>query len=258
MKEKKQTKQFFERLMLFCLILFSGLFFYSLFKIVQWQMSVKENKDVQETIEKSIQMIQAQSGDEENAFLIDFESLKEMNSDIVGYLSIRNTDISYVVVKGRDNQYYLNHNFNKNYNIAGWIFADYKNRFDGQDKNIVIYGHNMKDKSMFGTLKNVLTKEWLENQDNQKIAFVTPKQTEYYQIFSCYEIEAEDYYIQTEFASDSEYEEFLKTISSRSIYDFQIVVNHQDSIITLSTCTDDGQKRIVVHAKKNIEEQTIQ
>ena len=76
------------------------------------------------------------------------------NDDIVGILEINNTDYIVPLLQGLDNDYYLNHNFNKEYNIAGWIFADYRNKFDNTDKNIVIYGHNMKEGSMFGTLEN--------------------------------------------------------------------------------------------------------
>ena len=78
-----------------------------------------------------------------------------------------------MVVNGNDNSYYLKHNFNKEYNIAGRIFSDYHNKFDETDKNIVIFGHNTKDGSMFGTLKNVLDKSWQENRDNLEIILIT-------------------------------------------------------------------------------------
>ena len=70
----------------------------------------------------------------------------------------------------------MNHNFEKKYNIAGWIFADYKNNFDKTDKNIVIYGHNRKDGSMFGTLKNILKEEWYSNEENFVIDFITEQE----------------------------------------------------------------------------------
>ena len=70
-------------------------------------------------------------------------------------------------MKANDNDYYLNHNFNKEYNVAGWIFADYHNIFDGSDKNIILYGHDTKDGSMFETLKYTLNKDWQENKDNK-------------------------------------------------------------------------------------------
>ena len=81
-----------------------------------------------------------------------------MQGFIHKFLKINNTNINYIVIKGKDNEYYLNHNLNKQKNIAGWIFADYKNKLDGSDKNIVIYGHNIVDKSMFGSIPDMFKK----------------------------------------------------------------------------------------------------
>ena len=77
-----------------------------------------------------------------------YEEDKIKNPDIKAYIKVNNTNIDYVVVQSSNNNYYLNHNFNKEYNTAGWIFFDYKNKLDGTDKNIIIYGHNTKDNSM--------------------------------------------------------------------------------------------------------------
>ena len=91
---------------------------------------------------------------------VDFKGLKEKNSDTVAYLKVKGTSIDYVVLKGEDNEFYLKHNFNKEKNVSGWVFADFHNKFDGMDKNIVIYAHNTRDGSMFGTLKSVLNEDW--------------------------------------------------------------------------------------------------
>ena len=103
---------------------------------------------------------------------------------------------------------------------------------------------------MFGTLKNVLTKEWFNDESNHIITLVTEESENLYQVFSTYTIEPEDYYITTNFNSDLEYQKFLTTIKSRSIYNYNIDVNTSDSILTLSTCTANGTKRVAVHAKK--------
>ena len=71
-------------------------------------------------------------------YIIDFSSLKEQNPDTVAYIQANNMNIDYIVVKGENNQYYLNHNFEKKCNVAGWIFGDYHNLFDGTDRNIII------------------------------------------------------------------------------------------------------------------------
>ena len=223
---------------------------YSLLNIIEWKLNTNKNKEIKEVLEESITITE----DEEPKYIVDFEKLKEQNSDTIAYIRVNNTNINYVVVKGTDNENYLNHNFNKEYNVAGWIFADYKNNFDGNDKNIVIYGHNMQDGSMFTQLKEILTSSWQNNQ-NKQITLVTEKATITYEIFSSYVVEAEDYYITTYFENEQQFNEFLNTISNRTYYDYNVEVNESDKILTLSTCTGSGKDRIVIHAKQiNLEE----
>ena len=181
---------------------------------------------------------------------INFEKLKSQNSDTVFYLKVNNTNISYPVVKYSDNNYYLNHSFDKSKNSAGWLFVDYKNKLDGTDKNIVVYGHNRRDGSMFGTLKNILNKEWYDNTDNMDIVYKDIRGKHIYKVFSIYKIENEDYYITTQFNNDSEYKKFLTTIKSRSIKDFNVEISETDSILTLSTCANNNKYRVVLHAKR--------
>lgn len=181
---------------------------------------------------------------------INFEELKSQNSDTVFYLKVNNTNISYPVVKYSDNNYYLNHSFDKSKNSAGWLFADYKNKLDGSDKNIVVYGHNRRDGSMFGTLKNILNKEWYDNTDNMDIVYMDIRGKHIYKVFSIYKIENEDYYITIQFNNDSEYKKFLTTIKSRSIKDFNVEISETDSILTLSTCANNNKYRVVLHAKR--------
>ena len=238
--KKKYRVLLFVIFILICLI---GLI-YSLTNIINWKKDVDDNKDIVEEIKENITI-----DEEDDSIKIDFKSLKEQNSDVIAYIKVNGTNIDYVVVKGNDNSYYLKHNFNKEYNIAGWIFADYHNKFDETDKNIVIFGHNTKDGSMFGTLKNVLDKSWQENKDNLKITLITEKGQYKYQVFSTYSITPEDYYINTIFNSDDEYSKFINKIKSRSNYDYNVEVDSNDKVLTLSSCIGDGKKRVVLHGK---------
>ena len=183
-------------------------------------------------------------------YIVDFKKLKSENSDVVAYIKVNNTNIEYPIVKTSNNNFYLNHSFDKSKNSRGWIFADYKNKFDNTDKNIVIYGHNMRDESMFGSLKNILNEEWYNNAENKNITFLTEKGNYIYKVFSIYKIESEDYYIKTNFKNDEDYEKFLNTIKNRSIKNFDINLNINDKIITLSTCANNNKYRVVLHAKK--------
>lgn len=232
------------------LIVFSTLLVISLWKIVNWYINNKQNEKIMKSLENSI-IIEVTDEDEvaKEKYNIDFDSLKQTNEDTVAFLKVNGTKVEYVIVKGDDNKYYLNHNFEKEYNTAGWIFADYKNKLDGADKNIVIYGHNMRDNSMFGSLKNILKKEWYDNEENRYVTFVTEDEQSTYEVFSIYQIEKEDYYIKTDF-TDKEFEEYLKIVKERSIKDFNIKITNKDNILTLSTCANNNKYRVVLHAKK--------
>lgn len=106
---------------------------------------------------------------------------------------------------------------------------------------------------MLAGLQNFLNSNWNANEENLKITLVTENETATYQVFSVYKIEPEDYYINTEFKNDNEFHKFITTLRLRSIYDYKVPVNSNDSILTLSTCVDNDLKRLVVHAKKIIE-----
>ena len=235
-------------IIVFMIICLSGVV-YSSYNIFIWKDNSNKNNEIKQQIDEAI-VVNKSVDNEYDSYEINFNMLKEQNSDTVAYLKVNNTNIDYIVLKGNDNSYYLKHNFNKEYNVMGWIFADYRNKFDGSDKNIVIFGHNIKDGTMFGSLKNFLTKEWFNDESNHIITLVTEESENLYQVFSTYTIEPEDYYITTNFNSDLEYQKFLTTIKSRSIYNYNIDVNTSDSILTLSTCTANGTKRVAVHAKK--------
>lgn len=223
---------------------------YSSYNIVMWKLNTKENEEIKKNTNKYVKVKKKENKEEPKEYKIDFESLKKTNSDTVGYIKVNNTNIDYVVVQASNNSYYLNHNFNKEKNRAGWIFLDYRNKLDGSDKNIIIYGHNMKDGSMFETLSNVLQKWWYEDSSNYVLTFTTEKETKTYQVFSTYDIKPEDYYIKTSFRNDNEYSKFLKTIKSRSNHDYKTEVTKDDTILTLSSCLGAGEKRVVLHAKE--------
>ena len=224
------------------LIIFSG------YKIFNWRMNNVKNKKINETLHEYITV---QGNDKYN---INFDKLKEKNKDTVAYLKVEGTNIDYVVVQGNDNEYYLNHNFNKDNNKSGWIFADYNNKFDNTDKNIIIYGHNTIDKSMFGSLKNILDSSWYKNEKNHKVILVTENGLELYDVFSTYKVDNEEYYIRTTYKDDNDYEQFLNTIKRRSNYNYSVELNKDDQILTLSTCANGGDKRVVLHAKKEVKE----
>ncbi len=180
---------------------------------------------------------------------VDFSDLLKENKDTVGWIIVNNTNINYPVVQSTDNDFYLNHAYDKTSNNAGWIYADFRDNFNNFNSNVVIYGHGRKDKIMFGSLTNVLNKNWYTQEENQIIQLSTLKYNTMWQIFSIYTIEAENYYIQTDFETNGEYTKFLNDMVSRSIYNFGINLSTDDKILTLSTCYNDNGIRLVVQAK---------
>ncbi len=174
--------------------------------------------------------------------------LKAQNSDTVGWIQIPNTEISYPLMHTSDDSYYLNHTFSKKLNSAGSIFMETLNSADFSDLHTIIYGHNMKNGSMFAGLKNYSSASYLVAHPNVYIDLEDG--THAYQIFSVYEAEADSDSYTIGFAPDEVYEEYLKKIKDRSLYDTSVSVTKEDSVITLSTCTKHGEKRFLVHAKK--------
>ena len=145
-------------LILLAILIYSG------YKIINWYLNNKQNEQLINIISESI----VENDDDNKKYNVNFENLKKQNSDTVAWIKVENTEINFPVVKCDNNDFYLKHNFEKKYNIAGWIFADYRNKFDGTDKNIILYGHNMKNDSMFGTLKNTLDENWYNNEQNKR------------------------------------------------------------------------------------------
>ena len=183
-----------------------------------------------------------------NLINVDFKELKERNNDTVAWIQVGGTNINYPVVQTKDNSYYLTHSFDKKYTDAGWVFMDYRNDSNNFGKNTIIYAHARKDRTMFGSLKNILTNDWYKDKNNHIIKLSTETENTLWQVFSVYHINTETYYITTSFKSDNDYKDFIKTIKNRTALYFNTNVTEKDKILTLSTCYTKKQK-VVLHAK---------
>ena len=178
---------------------------------------------------------------------IDFTQLLSVNSDIVGWLRIRALDISYPVVQGKDNDYYLHRTFEKTDNFAGCLFVNSYNMGDFTDQNTIIYGHNMKNGSMFGKLKNFSDPEVFKK--SRYFWIFTPDFIYQYRIFSASVVDKTGLTYQISF-TDDEFDQFISRAYSNSVVDNQgVTVTKEDRIVTLSTCTGDDSTRFVVMGK---------
>lgn len=183
-----------------------------------------------------------------NFINIDFNELKEMNSSTQGWIKVNGTNINYPFVQSKDNKYYLTHSFDKSYNSAGWVFLDYRNNINNLSKNTIIYAHGRRDTTMFGSLKNILNNEWLNDTNNFVIKLSTEKENTLWQVFSVYHIPTTNDYIQVDFNENEEFLKWAEKLINRSQHHFDTLINESDNILTLSTCYNDEEK-MVVHAK---------
>lgn len=180
-----------------------------------------------------------------------FSELKKINPDTVGWIKVNNTKVNYPVVKTTNNEYYLNHSFDKSINSFGWIYADYRSNFDTLNQNTILYGHHVLNTDLlFSTLTKTIDPTWYNNSSNLTITFNTEEGNMKWQIFSIYLIPVTNDYLITNFNSEESFLNFVKKLKDRSIKDFGIEIKGNDKILTLSTCYKDSSHRVVIHAKK--------
>lgn len=176
------------------------------------------------------------------------ENLYDKYEDYRGWIKIDNININYPIVQGKDNSFYLDKDINKNYLSSGSIFMNYLNH-GFNDENTVLFGHHMRNKTMFAQLKKYKEKEFFYG-DNDIVIEVENDKVLKYKVFSAYVTDAKDNYIKTNFDDKDQYKEFLEDIKNKSQYKSDIDVNENDKIITLSTCSYEfNDARMVVHGK---------
>lgn len=179
-----------------------------------------------------------------------FAALLERNPDLVGWLAIDGINVDDPIVQADDNTYYLHRNFDQADSKSGSLFMDYRNRAAAEDRHTIIYGHRMKDGSMFGRLNRFTEEDFF--REKGAISFETLHERYTVEVFSVYRTTTDFYYIRTEFEDDEDYESFLQEIRDKSIYPSHVPVMPDDRIITLSTCDywlDREEGRLVVHGK---------
>ena len=264
-KKRFRKDRFFLIIMIFVFIV---ILVFSLTKIKTWLKDRNNNNEVIDKITEEVKIDEIK--DDDNTELInsdkeektsdywyyvnfplinvDFNNLKKINDETVGWINVNNTNINYPFVRSRDNDYYLSHSYDKTYNNAGWVFMDYRNNRDLNNKNTILYAHGRMDKTMFGSLYMTQYSSWYQDKSNHIIRISTELENTLWQVFSVYKIEEQSYYIKTDFNDDIEFNEFLTTIKNRSKYDFKTELTSSDKILTLSTCAND-KERYVVHAK---------
>ncbi|MDO4553804.1 MAG: class B sortase [Lachnospiraceae bacterium] len=242
--------------LLICIVVFC----FSAYKLVGYLTEYRKGEQEYSELSSCVTMETEETEDgktdsgKEHPPAVDFSSLKELNEDVVGWITIPDTVINYPIVQGTDNEYYLGRTFEKRSNYTGAIFLDAENSRDFSSDNSIIYGHNLKTGKMFGSLRFYEDKEYWE--DHPYIWIITESASMKYEIFSSYRTDADSSVYTLEFASNEEEETYLKDCVAAGYYETGIVPEAKDFIVTLSTCTSDTEEgRRVVQARKIYEEE---
>ncbi len=237
MKKRKVKKWVYVVILVVLLVLFAFTLFNFLKLVINYSKTKNLVTDLQKEVTKDV--IVDDSSSEEERYTLDFSSLKKKNTDTVGWLEIKDTSINYPLVQTNNNNYYLTHSFDKSNNVNGWVFVNYINNKDFSDQNTTIFAHD----SLFKPLKNIYNSN---NKDNFNIYIYLEDKVYIYEVFSLYITDSYN----VEILKDNLSNDVLQQVIEDSSYDYNVEVDENDHILTLSTCFNEGEKRIIVHAKK--------
>jgi len=182
------------------------------------------------------------------SIVAEFQALKLQNPEMTAWIAFDTLDISYPVMQGEDNTYYLTHTFSGKTNSSGSIFMEAGNSGDFTDCHTILYGHNMKNGSMFGLLKKYRDEEFY--QGNEFFTVYLEDRYYRYQIFSVHNVAVTDQAYTIGFAPNQEFADFVGKLNRQAWYDTGIVAGVNDKVVTLSTCSASDEIRYVVHAIK--------
>lgn len=260
--QNKKKKNLGDYLLTLVLLIAIGVFCFAAFNLYHIYIEYKKGTDEYNRIEQmavterapdaASEETQAEDKETMNPPIeVDFEELRSANSDVIGwiYVNALSDIINYPVVQGKDNEEYLHATYMKNYNFAGTIFIDYENSRDFSDCNTIVYGHNMKNGSMFGSLKKFVT----EAETYEKSPYfwiLTPEKDYLYEIFSAYTTAVNSKTYTLFKGPGTEFEEYLDWAKSNSeIKTADMELTRMDHAVTLSTCTGNQATRFVVQGK---------
>lgn len=254
LKHKKNTnkKLIFEIIVAIVIIIFGIL----IFKTIREKQSVKDGKG----IVNQIQIEKANITEEKTERMLQLEELQKENPEIIGYLEIQGTNISYPVLQTTNNDFYMKKNYKKEYSKDGSIFLDKDYNWEIPSSNLLIYGHNNKNGQMFCDLLNYKDESYYE--EHPTIKFTTNKEEAEYEIIAVFlsrvyykkEKNVFRYYYFINAENEEEYNSFVENCKKESLYDTGKTAKYGDQLITLSTCSyhvEDGRFAVVGRKIKN-------
>jgi len=235
------------------IIILFAVFIYGAFNLITIYSNYKRDDDMYKNVRTGVfTIVEANKISDDGQLsatkfpVVDFEALRAKNNESLAWIWIPGTIISYPIMQGDNNEKYLSYTFEGYKSAAGSIFLDYMNSSDFSDRNNIIYGHNMKDSSMFGSLKKFDDADYMK--ENQHIYIITDQKVYLYYIFSKYIKTDEHDSYKLEFEDDNDFINYLGLLRDYSNYKAEKMQDETQRIITLSTCVNDGTRRRILHA----------
>lgn len=179
---------------------------------------------------------------------IDWETLKQTNADVVGWLYCKDTPINYPIVQTDDNEYYLTRGFDRKKSTGGALFLDCRNNIAALDENLIVYGHRMKDDSMLGTIPQYAEKEYL--QLHPTMYLLTPARNYRVELFACRTVHSEEKYFETSFENKSAFQRYLNKAVEQSYWQPAAKPGTDNPTLTLVTCStyeNTNNPRLLLH-----------
>ncbi|MBO5004980.1 MAG: class B sortase [Clostridia bacterium] len=258
MKQKsRHSKKINNKFKRIILLLFIVVFVLGIGYIVHYFYSSNKNKKDNTDILNNVVIDKTEITEQKTERILQLEELKKENEDIVGWIQINDTNIDYPVLQTTDNDFYMKHNYKKESSKDGSIFLDKSYNWDIPSSNLLLYGHNNKNGTMFQDLMNYKEEDFYNN--HKTIRFTTLNEDSTYEVMSVFysrvyyknEQNVFRYYYFVNSENETDYNDFVENCKNSSIYDTGVTANYGDQLLTLSTCEysqEDG--RFVVVAKK--------
>lgn len=254
-QEKDRSKSNLVRRVI--LVIAGLVFIYAAYNLVNIFLEYKKGDDIYNAIEDDVlqdgiqkSVITDADGNEqvvEAPFVYNHESLLSINSEGIGYLYMPSLSVRLPMVQGTDNDFYLTRTFDKSYNGNGCLFEDYRINGGLSSSHVIIYGHNMNNGAMFGNLAMYKDYSFWESGNNEYFYIYTENKIMEYKIFSVYTSEAISDTYTFNFGSLNSMRDYANRMKAKSDYDTGVSVDNASQVITLSTCTSNGEKRFIVH-----------
>lgn len=241
-KKKSKKKFLYTILMLICI----GVFIFALYNVVTILLEYKAIDDYYEDTREEY----VETDDDGFITHVDLNKLIEKNSDVKGWIYIDGTDINYPLLQGYDNNYYLYLNYDETYSGGGSIYIDAGSKGDLSDDHTIIYGHNMKNDTMFGKLNDFKTQSHRDAHPYVYILMPNGKWNKY-EIFAYYRASIGDGTFDLFTGNADKMKSYVDLVSTKNYLSNDLLPTNGEKVITLSTCTEDlaDDSRNVLQAK---------